>query len=52
MATQLTHYVLSLKYLQDDQSLLLTCDIFVGPNCNVEYQTENGEVRIHVCLFV
>ena len=48
----LIQYVLSLKSSQDNQSLPLTCDIFVGPNCHVEYQIENGEVRIHVCVSV
>jgi len=30
---------------QDDQALPLTSDIFVGPNCNVEYQQDGGERR-------
>ena len=30
--------------LQDDHSIPLSCTIFVGPNCDVEYQNENGEV--------
>lgn len=31
-------------YMQNSQSLPLNCEIFVGPNCNVEYKTEGKEV--------
>ena len=30
--------------IQEDQTIPLSCKIFVGPNCDVEYQNENGEV--------
>ena len=33
-----------LSLFQDDHSIPLSCTIFVGPNCDVEYQNENGEV--------
>ena len=36
---------MSMCVLQDDSSLM-TCQVFVGPNCEVEYMPENKEVSI------
>ena len=33
-------------YLQDDQTIPLTFDVFVGPNCDIEFKAENGEVGL------
>ena len=36
--------VCSMPHVQDDQSAPLTCDVYVGPNCEVEVRADGGEV--------
>lgn len=30
--------------IQNSQSLPLNCEIYIGPNCNIEYRSEGREV--------
>ena len=36
-------------HTQDDNSIPLTTRVSVGPNCEVEYETELAEVSVTLC---